>query len=88
MPCGATQQGQVMVEWSNRMWSTGEGNDKPLQYSCPENPVNSMKRQKRYDIERLTPQVSMANMLPEKSGEIVPERMKRLKQSENNTHIL
>ena len=30
----------------------------------------------------------MANMLPEKSGEIVPERMKKLKQSENNTHIL
>ena len=28
------------------MWSTGEGNGKPLQYSCPENPMNSMKRQK------------------------------------------
>ena len=28
------------------MWSTGEGNDKPLQYSCLENPMNSMKRQK------------------------------------------
>ena len=27
------------------MWSTGEGNGKPLQYSCPENPMNSMKRQ-------------------------------------------
>ena len=35
----------VMVEMSDRMWSTGEGNGKPLQYSCPENPVNSMKRQ-------------------------------------------
>ena len=45
MPCGATQEGQVMVERSNRMWSTGEGNDKPLQYSCLENPMNSMKRQ-------------------------------------------
>ena len=31
---------------SNRMWSTGEGNGKPLQYSCLENPMNSMKRQK------------------------------------------
>ena len=29
----------------NRMWSTGEGNGKPLQYSCLENPMNSMKRQ-------------------------------------------
>ena len=33
------------VERSNRMWSTGEGNGKPLQYSCLENPMNSMKRQ-------------------------------------------
>ena len=34
-----------MVERSDRMWSTGEGNGKPLQYSCLENPVNNMKRQ-------------------------------------------
>ena len=45
MPCGATQDGQVMVERSDRMWSTGEGNGKPLQYSCLENPMNSMKGQ-------------------------------------------
>ena len=42
MLCGVTQDGQVMVERSDRMWSTGEGNGKPLQYSCP---MNSMKRQ-------------------------------------------
>jgi len=35
-----------MVERSDRMWSTGEGTGKPLQYSCLENPMNSMKRQK------------------------------------------
>ena len=46
MPCGVTQNGQVMVERSDRMWSTGEGNGKPLQYSCLENHMNSMKRQK------------------------------------------
>ena len=34
-----------MVERSDRIWSTGEGNVKPLQYSCLENPINSMKRQ-------------------------------------------
>ena len=34
-----------MVERSDRMWSTGEGNGKPLQYSCLENPMNRMKRQ-------------------------------------------
>ena len=43
--CRATQDGQVMVDRSDRMWSTGEGNGKPLQYSCLENPMNSMKRQ-------------------------------------------
>ena len=46
MPCGVTQDGQVMVERSDRMWSSGERNGKPLQYSCLENPMNSVKRQK------------------------------------------
>ena len=46
MPCRVTQDGQVMVENFDKMWSTGEGNGKPLQYSCPENPMNSMKRRK------------------------------------------
>ena len=43
--CGATQDGWVMVERPDRMWSTGEGNGKPFQYSCLENPMTSMKRQ-------------------------------------------
>ena len=42
---GATQDRWVMVERSDRIWSTGEGNGKPLQYSCLENLMNSMKRQ-------------------------------------------
>ena len=42
---GATQDERVMLERADRMWSTGEGNGKPLQYSCLENPMNSMKRQ-------------------------------------------
>ena len=46
MLCRATQDRQVMVESSDKTWSTGEGNGKPLQYSCLENPMNSMKRQK------------------------------------------
>ena len=41
----ATLDRWVMVERSDRMWSTGEGNGKPLQYSCLENPINSMKSQ-------------------------------------------
>ena len=43
--CGATKDGQVMVERSDRMWSTGERNGKLLQYSGLENPMNSLKRQ-------------------------------------------
>ena len=46
MPCRATQDGQVMVATSDKIWSSKEGNDKPFPYSCLENPMNSMKRQK------------------------------------------
>ena len=44
MLCIATQDGRV--ESSGKTWSIGEGNGKPLQYSCLENPMNNMKRQK------------------------------------------
>ena len=46
MPCWATQDGWVMMESSDKMCSTGEGNGKPLQYSCLENPMSSIRRQK------------------------------------------
>ena len=46
MPRRATQDGQIMVESSDKMRSTGERNGKPLQYFCLENPMNRMKRQK------------------------------------------
>ena len=46
MPCRATQDGRVMVESSDKTQSTGEGNGKPLQCSCLEIPMSSMKRQK------------------------------------------
>ena len=41
-----------MVESSDKMWSAGEGNGKPLQYSCLENPMNSMKRRKDRTLTR------------------------------------
>ena len=53
--CGATQDGRVMVERSDRMWSTGEGNGKPLQYFCLENPMNSMKRQNDRILKEVLP---------------------------------
>ena len=45
MPGKATQDGRVMVESSDKTWSTGEGTSKPLQYSCLKKPMNRMKRQ-------------------------------------------
>ena len=46
-----------MVESSDKMWSTGEGNGKPLQYSCLENPMNSMKRQKDRTLKAELPRL-------------------------------
>ena len=46
MPYRATRDRRVMVESSDKMWSIGEGNGKPLPRSCLENPMNTMKRQK------------------------------------------
>ena len=51
MPCRATQDRWVMVESSDKTWSTGEQNGKPLQYSCLENPMNSMKMQKNRTLK-------------------------------------
>ena len=46
MPCRADQNGQVIIESSDKIWSSGERNGKPLQYSCLENPTKTMKMQK------------------------------------------
>ena len=51
MLCRTPQDRWVMVESSDTTWSTGEGNDKPLQYSCLENPMNSMQRQKNMTLK-------------------------------------
>ena len=77
-----------MVERSDKTWSTGEGNGKPLQYSCLENPMNSMKRQKDRTLKDELPRlVKVPNMLLEISGEITPKRMKRWSQSKNSTQL-
>ena len=51
MLCRATQDGQVIVKSSDKMWPTKGGNGSPLQYSCLENPMDSMKRQKDMTTE-------------------------------------
>ena len=46
MLCRVTQDEQVVVKSSDKMWTSGGGNGNPVQYSCLENPMSSMKRQK------------------------------------------
>ena len=71
------------------MWSPGEGNGKPLQFSCLENPMNSMKRQNDRILKEELPRSVGAQyaMLQEISGEIISERMKGWSQSKNNTQL-
>ena len=57
MLCRATQDGWVIVECCDKTWSTREENGKPLQYSCLEKPINSMKRQKKKKKDSLWPGV-------------------------------
>ena len=71
----ATQDGRVMVERSDRMWSTGGRNGKPLQYSCLENPMSSRKRQNDRILKEVLPRSVGAQYALEISGEITPERM-------------
>ena len=87
MPCGATQDGQIMVEWSDRMWSTGEGNGKPLQYSCLENPTNSMKRQKdRILKDELPRSVGTQYTTGDQWGNNF-RKNEEMEQSKNNTQL-
>ena len=87
MLCRATQDRWVMVESSDKTWTTGEGKGKPLQHSCFENPMNSMKRQKDRTLKDKLPRLVGAWMLLEKNGGIIPERMKGWSQRENNAQV-
>ena len=87
LPCRATQDRWVMVESSDKTWSTGEGNDKPLQHSCLENPINSMKRQKDMTLKDELPRLVGAQYATGEEQRKDPEGMKRLSQSENNAQL-
>ena len=71
----------------DRMWSTGERNGKPLQYSCLENPMNSMKRQNDSIPKEELPRSLGAQYATGDRGEITPERMKGWSQSKNNIQL-
>ena len=64
-----------MVESSDKMWSTGERKGKLLQYSCLEDPMNNMKRQKDMKLEDQPPRSINVQMLLGKNREIAPQRM-------------
>ena len=85
MLCRTTQDGRVMVESSDKMWSTGEGNGKLLQYSCLENPMNSMKRQEDRPLKDELSRSVGAQYATGDEWRIAPERMKKQSQSENST---
>ena len=82
--CGASQDGRVMVERSDRMWSTGEGNGKPLQYSCLGNLMNSMKRQNDRILKEELPRSVGAQHTTGDEWRNNSRRMKRQSQSKNN----
>ena len=87
MLCGATQDGQVMVERSDRMWLTGEGNGKSLQYSCLENPMNCVNRQKDRTLKDELPRSVGAQYATGNQWRNNPETMKGWSQSKNNTQF-
>ena len=76
-----------MVERSDRMRSTGGGNGKPLQYSCLENLMNSMKRQNDRILKEELPRSVGAQYAAGDQWRHNPERMKGWSQSKNNTQL-
>ena len=77
-----------MVESSDKTWSTGEGNGRPLQYSCLENPMNSTKRQKDIALEDEAPRLeSVQYATGEEQRAIAPARMTWLGQSRNEVQL-
>ena len=87
MPCRASQDGWVTVESSDKMWYPGEGNGKPLQYSCLENPMNSMKTLKDSTLKDEKSRWVGAQYATREHWRKTPERMKRLSQNKNNTQL-
>ena len=76
-----------MVERSDTMWSTGEGNGKPLQYSCLEKPMNSMKRQNDRTLKDELPRAVGAQYATEEEQRNSSRRNERLSQSRNNAKL-
>ena len=76
-----------MVESSDKIWSSGEGNGKPLQYSCLEKSMKSMKRQKDRTLKDELPRSVGAQYATGDQWKIIPKRIKRWTQNKNNTQL-
>ena len=87
MPCRAIQERRVNVESSAKLWSTGGENGKPLQYSCRENPMNSMKRQKDTMPEDESPRLVGVQYATGEELRNSSKRVKRLGQSRKDTQL-
>ena len=84
---GATQDGWVMVEKSDRMWSNREGNGKPLPYSCLENSMNSMKRQNDRVLKEELPRSVGAQYATGDQWRNNSRKNEGMKPSKNNTQL-
>ena len=79
--------GRVMVEMSDRMWSTGEGNGTPVQYSCLENPMNSMKRQNDRILKEEPPRSVGAQYATGQQWRNNFRKNERMKPKQNNAQL-
>ena len=85
MPCRATQERRVMVESSDKMWSPGEGNGKPLQ--CLENHMNSMKRQKDRTLKDELPRSVGAQYATGEEWRNNSRKNEETEQKQNSTQL-
>ena len=76
-----------MVERSDRMWFTGERNGKPFQYSCLENPMNSMKRQKDRTLKDELPKLVDAQYATGDQWRNNSRKNEEMEPKKNNTQL-
>ena len=87
MPCRAIQDGRLLVKSSDKRWYTGKGNGKPLQDSCLENPLNTIKRQKDMTLKDELLRFVGAQYVTGDQWRNNFRKMKGWSQSKNNTQL-
>ena len=85
---GSIQNGWVIVESSDKTWSTGGGNGKPLQHSCLENPMSSMKRQKDMTLRDKFPRMARAQYATEEEQRYSSRRNEKAEPKQKQCPVL